>query len=197
VTSWCKALEKHRLNRTAAGASLGLSLRQMRYRMARLGVQITDHGVVLGERFDPDVECRRNRCGRTAGCAMARAVPSPNFGPRPAGTAVSLAVVHSISLPPGEYGGPEIEQLFTNQLDWDAHPYFDQIRGMEVSSHFVIRRDGELLQFVSVLTTGPGMPADPPGRGATTATITRSASNWKGWKTTPSRPPQYETPAAP
>lgn len=80
----------------------------------------------------------------------ARAVPSPNFGPRPPETAVTLAVIHSISLPPGEYGGPEIEQLFTNQLDWDAHPYFDQIRGMEVSSHFVIRRDGELLQFVSV-----------------------------------------------
>lgn len=80
----------------------------------------------------------------------ARRVPSPNFGPRPAGMAVTLAVIHSISLPPGEYGGPEIEQLFTNQLDWDAHPYFDQIRGMEVSSHFVIRRDGEVLQFVSV-----------------------------------------------
>lgn len=80
----------------------------------------------------------------------ARAVPSPNFGPRPPETAVTLAVIHSISLPPGEYGGPEIEQLFTNQLDWDAHPYFDQIRDMEVSSHFVIRRDGELLQFVSV-----------------------------------------------
>ncbi len=80
----------------------------------------------------------------------ARAVPSPNFGPRPPETAVTLAVIHSISLPPGEYGGPEIEQLFTNQLDWDAHPYFGQIRGMEVSSHFVIRRDGELLQFVSV-----------------------------------------------
>ncbi|WP_306563684.1 1,6-anhydro-N-acetylmuramyl-L-alanine amidase AmpD [Aquabacterium sp.] len=80
----------------------------------------------------------------------ARPVPSPNFGPRPMGMAVTLAVIHSISLPPGEYGGTEIEQLFTNQLDWDAHPYFDQIRGMEVSSHFVIRRDGELLQFVSV-----------------------------------------------
>lgn len=79
----------------------------------------------------------------------ARAIASPNFGPRPAGTQVNLAVVHSISLPPGEYGGPEIEHLFTNQLDWDAHPYFDLIRGIEVSSHFVIRRDGELLQFVS------------------------------------------------
>lgn len=65
-------------------------------------------------------------------------------------TPVSLAVIHSISLPPGEYGGPEIEQLFTNQLDWSAHPYFEQIRGTEVSAHFVIRRDGALLQFVSV-----------------------------------------------
>ena len=57
-------------------------------------------------------------------------------------------MLHSISLPPGEYGGPEVEQLFTNRLDWDAHPYFQQIRGIEVSSHFFIRRDGELLQFV-------------------------------------------------
>lgn len=81
----------------------------------------------------------------------ARHVPSPNFGPRPEGSLIDLAVVHSISLPPGHYGGPEVEQLFTNTLDWDAHPYFEQIRGLEVSSHFVIRRDGELVQFVSVL----------------------------------------------
>lgn len=80
----------------------------------------------------------------------ARHVPSPNFGPRPAGVAITLAVVHSISLPPGIYGGDEIERLFTNQLDWNAHPYFDQIRGAEVSAHFLIRRTGELLQFVSV-----------------------------------------------
>lgn len=82
---------------------------------------------------------------------QARRCPSPNFGPRPVGRPITLAVVHSISLPPGQYGGPEIEQLFNNQLDWGAHPYFEQIRGMEVSSHFVIRRDGEVLQFVSVL----------------------------------------------
>jgi N-acetyl-anhydromuramoyl-L-alanine amidase len=82
------------------------------------------------------------------GCA--RAIPSPNVGKRPLGIQIDLAVVHSISLPPGIYGGPEIEQLFTNQLDWSAHPYFDQIRGLEVSSHFVIRRNGELLQFASV-----------------------------------------------
>lgn len=81
---------------------------------------------------------------------QARKVPSPNFGPRPADTDIDLAIVHSISLPPGVYGGDEVERLFTNTLDWDAHPYFDQIRGAEVSSHFFIRRDGELVQFVSV-----------------------------------------------
>ena len=75
--------------------------------------------------------------------------PSPNCGPRPPNAGVSLAVIHSISLPPGQYGGPAIEQLFTNRLDWDAHPYFTQIRGMQVSAHFLIRRAGELLQFVS------------------------------------------------
>ena len=80
----------------------------------------------------------------------ARRVVSPNFGPRPPGTAIDLAIVHSISLPPGVYGGDEVERLFTNTLDWDAHPYFDQIRGIEVSSHFFIRRDGTLIQFVSV-----------------------------------------------
>lgn len=82
-------------------------------------------------------------------CPKARRVNSPNFGPRPPDTAINLAIVHSISLPPGLYGGDEIERLFTNQLDWDAHPYFEQIRGAEVSAHFVIRRDGELVQFVS------------------------------------------------
>jgi AmpD protein len=80
---------------------------------------------------------------------FAKHTPSPNFGPRPARVSIDLVVVHSISLPPGIYGGPEIEALFTNTLDWDAHPYFQQIRGAEVSAHFVIRRDGALIQFVS------------------------------------------------
>ena len=75
--------------------------------------------------------------------------PSANFGPRPPGTTISLIVVHSISLPPGQFGGDEVEKLFTNQLDWDAHPYFKSIEGMQVSSHFYIRRQGELQQFVS------------------------------------------------
>lgn len=78
----------------------------------------------------------------------ARHCPSPNFGPRPAGARIDLLVLHSISLPPGQYGGPQVEQLFTNRLDWDAHPYFGEIRGLEVSSHFFIRRDGTLIQFV-------------------------------------------------
>jgi len=78
-----------------------------------------------------------------------RRINSPNFGPRPEKASVDLIVLHSISLPPGQYGGPEIEAFFTNTLNWDAHPYFEQIRGMAVSAHFVIRRTGELLQFVS------------------------------------------------
>ena len=81
--------------------------------------------------------------------APAQRLDSPNFGPRPAGACIDLLVVHSISLPPGQYGGNEVQALFTNQLDWDAHPYFAQIRGLEVSSHFYIRRDGSLWQFVS------------------------------------------------
>ena len=82
--------------------------------------------------------------------AFARHTASPNFGPRPASAQIDLIVLHSISLPPGQYGGPEVPQLFTNTLDWDAHPYFQQIKGLEVSSHFFIRRDGALWQFVSV-----------------------------------------------
>jgi len=61
---------------------------------------------------------------------------------------IDLVVLHSISLPPGEYGGDAIERLFTNRLDWDAHPYFASIRGLEVSAHFVVRRDGRVVQFV-------------------------------------------------
>lgn len=89
------------------------------------------------------------RAWRDGWLARARQCASPNFGARPEGTAIDLVVVHSISLPPGEYGGDAIERLFTNRLDWEAHPYYAQIRGMEVSAHFVIRRDGALLQFVS------------------------------------------------
>lgn len=75
-------------------------------------------------------------------------VECENFDERPAGAAPELIVLHGISLPPGQFGGPEIEALFTNCLDWNAHPYFAEIRGLEVSTHLLIRRDGELIQFV-------------------------------------------------
>ena len=80
---------------------------------------------------------------------FAHPVPSPNFGPRPAGAIVDLIVIHAISLPPGQYGGDEVQRLFTNTLDWNAHPYFKAMEGAEVSAHFYVRRNGELWQFVS------------------------------------------------
>lgn len=80
----------------------------------------------------------------------ARACPSPNQGPRPPGAAVGLVVLHSISLPAGRYGGPEVEDLFLNRLDCGAHPSFESLRGLQVSAHFFLRRDGELLQFVAI-----------------------------------------------
>lgn len=80
---------------------------------------------------------------------FARACASPNFGPRPADASIDLVVLHSISLPPGQFGGDAVQRLFTNQLDWNAHPYFKQIEGLQVSAHFYIQRSGELWQFVS------------------------------------------------
>ena len=81
--------------------------------------------------------------------AGARHCASPNFGARPAGAVLDLVLLHSISLPPGVYTGDAVERWFTNTLDWDAHPYFQTLRGLEVSAHFLIRRDGALWQFVS------------------------------------------------
>jgi len=74
--------------------------------------------------------------------------PSPNQDDRPEGCEPELIIIHGISLPPGEFGGPSVEQLFTNCLDWEAHPYFAEIRDLKVSSHVFIRRDGSLIQFV-------------------------------------------------
>lgn len=80
----------------------------------------------------------------------AAALPSPHNDDRPPGLPVNLLVIHTISLPPGEYGGPAIEALFNGRIDPAAHPYFDSLRGLRVSSHFLIRRDGTTLQFVDV-----------------------------------------------
>ena len=82
-------------------------------------------------------------------CLQAHSCPSPNQDARPDGCLPDLLVVHNISLPPGQFGGPYVAALFTNQLDCDAHPYFDQLRALRVSAHFLIRRDGQLWQFVA------------------------------------------------
>lgn len=89
-------------------------------------------------RIDPDK-------GLLAG---ARQVVSPNCDDRPSGVTVDLLIVHGMSLPPGVFGGPYIDQLFTNSLDRDEHPYFATIADRRVSAHLLIRRDGELVQYV-------------------------------------------------
>ncbi len=78
----------------------------------------------------------------------ARQVVSPNYNERPAGVEVDLLVIHNISLPPGEFGGPYIDAFFTNELDPTLHPYFAEIIFLQVSSHCLIRRDGEIIQYV-------------------------------------------------
>lgn len=84
--------------------------------------------------------------GRAAGVIQ---IASPNCDARPDGATVSLLVIHNISLPPGEFGGDGIVGLFTNTLDPAAHPYYAQIAALKVSAHFLIRRDGATVQFVS------------------------------------------------
>ena len=78
----------------------------------------------------------------------ARQVASPNYDARPAGIEADLIVVHGISMPPGEFGGPWIERLFTNTLPPDLHPYFAEVGELRVSSHLLVARDGGLTQFV-------------------------------------------------
>ena len=94
----------------------------------------------------------------------ARQIASPNCDARPEGSTVELIVIHNISLPPGEFGGPGIIELFTNRLDPGVHPYYRGIAGSKVSAHFLIRRDGEVIQFVPC-----GMRAWHAGE-----------SNWRG-----------------
>lgn len=77
-------------------------------------------------------------------------IPSPNCDDRPPGS-IELLVIHNISLPPGEFGGDGVQRLFTNTLDVSAHPYYQTIAGLKVSAHFFVRRDGQIIQFVSCL----------------------------------------------
>lgn len=79
----------------------------------------------------------------------ARFIPSPNCDERPAGYVINLLVIHNISLPPDEFSGDGVIELFTNRLDPTAHPYYQTLRDLKVSAHFFIRRDGEIIQFVA------------------------------------------------
>jgi len=85
--------------------------------------------------------------GRLSGV---RFVESPNCDDRPSGTEIDALIIHAISLPPGEYGERYIEEFFCNRLNIDAHPYFAEIHGLTVSAHFLVCRDGEIIQFVPV-----------------------------------------------
>jgi AmpD protein len=87
--------------------------------------------------------------GADGWCREASRYESPNFDERPAGVAVDLVVIHNISLPAGRFGGPHIADLFTNRVDFAADPSFADLRGLTVSAHFLVRRDGRVLQFVS------------------------------------------------
>lgn len=101
-------------------------------------------------RIGPDDDSPQRSLWVNGWLTSAKHCVSPNFGPRPEKGIIDLVVIHSISLPPGMYGTGQVERLFTNTLDWDAHPYFQTIRGLEVSAHFFIDRQGDLTQYVSV-----------------------------------------------
>jgi len=77
-----------------------------------------------------------------------RRIISPNYDRRPPGAKIDLLVIHNISLPPEQFSGSGIERFFTNQLDTESHPYYEQLKGVKVSAHFLIRRDGGIVQFV-------------------------------------------------
>lgn len=125
----------------------------------------------------------------------ARYLPSPNHDARPEPTEISLLVVHNISLPPGEFGGPSIDQLFTNQLDGSAHPYFAGICQLEVSAHALIRRDGSITQYVPFhLRAWHAGASSYDGRNR--CNDFAIGVELEGTDTTPYEPIQYQTLAA-
>lgn len=108
----------------------------------------------------------------------ARRVPSPHYDCRPDDETPTLLVVHNISLPPGEFGGPWIDALFTGTIDPQAHPFFAEIAHLRVSAHCLIRRDGEIVQYVLSINV-PGMPESLSIRGANAAMIFLLGLSWK------------------
>ncbi len=97
----------------------------------------------------PPIPRREGLLDREGWLPEARRIASPNFDQRPEEATIDLLVIHNISLPPGHFDGDAVIRLFTNRLDPGAHPYYASLVGLRVSAHFFIRRDGELIQFVS------------------------------------------------
>lgn len=95
-----------------------------------------------------DVRRLMNIDSTTGRIQTARFVPSPNYDARPQGSPIDLLVIHSISLPPDQFGGSDIEQFFCNKLNFNDNPYYRELKDLKVSAHVLIRRDGELVQFV-------------------------------------------------
>ena len=112
------------------------------------GSSLSDHDPIAAMPTACQKEARELRS--TGRITSARWCPSPNYNDRPEAITPSLIVVHNISLPPGRFSGDAIEQFFCNQLDPSAHPYFQTIADLKVSSHLLIRRDGSVLQFVNL-----------------------------------------------
>lgn len=108
-------------------------------------------GRIIGQTREARKGSRRPAISADGWLAGARVCPSPNFDARPDADDISLLVIHNISLPPGRFGGPYIDQLFTNTLDPAAHPYFAGIHTLRVSSHLLIARDGRVTQYVPFL----------------------------------------------
>lgn len=112
--------------------------------------------------------------------AEARRVPSPHYDCRPDDENPSLLVVHNISLPPGEFGGPWIDALFTGTIDPNAHPYFAGIAHLRVSAHCLIRRDGEIVQYVPFDKRAWHAPASRAIRAVNAVMISQLVLSWKG-----------------
>lgn len=121
-----------------------------------------------------------------------RQVLSPYFDARPAGTTPDLIVVHNISLPPGEFGGPWIDALFTGALPHSAHPYFETLQGVRVSAHALIRRDGSVTQYVPFAQRA-WHAGESSYQGRTRCNDFSIGIELEGADDVPFEPPQYTT----
>jgi AmpD protein len=136
----------------------------------------------------PPLRLHVDRAGVVRAAAQ---VPSPNFDARPADARITLLVIHNISLPPGQFGGPWIVEMFTNRLDAKAHPYCESIADMRVSAHFLIRREGAP-RSSSPRFFAPGMRGESSWRGAATA-MTSIGVELEGTDDLPYEDIQYRT----